>query len=120
MDRQHHQINRHELEQTLVDSGGQRSLVDCSLWGRKELDTTQVTEQQASQGWLESYPSETTKPKLNTEEDITAQRGEKTCPRSQSKLVTGWEAGLGIPYIKACVPSTCQAALPLVQNQAQP
>ena len=37
----HHQINGHESEQTLRDSEGQRNLVCCSPWGRKELDTTE-------------------------------------------------------------------------------
>ena len=37
---QHHQLNEQELEQTLGDSEGQGSLVCCSTWGRKELDTT--------------------------------------------------------------------------------
>ena len=36
MVRQHHWLNGHELEQTLGDSGGHRSLVCCSPWGRKE------------------------------------------------------------------------------------
>ena len=31
----------HEFEQTPGDSGGQRSLVCCSPWGHKELDTTE-------------------------------------------------------------------------------
>ena len=35
----HHQLNRHEFEQAL-GGGGQGSLVSCSLWGRKESDTT--------------------------------------------------------------------------------
>ena len=34
--------NGHEFEQTLVDSEGQRSLVCCSPWGRKESDTTEL------------------------------------------------------------------------------
>ena len=37
----HHQLNEHEFEQTLGDSEGQGSLTCCSLWGRKELDTTE-------------------------------------------------------------------------------
>ena len=41
MVRQHHQLNGHELEQTLGDSGGQGSVVCCSPWGCKELDMTQ-------------------------------------------------------------------------------
>ena len=36
MVRQHHQLNGHELEQTLGDSEGQGSLVCCSPWGHKE------------------------------------------------------------------------------------
>ena len=28
------------FEQTLGDSGGQKNLVCCSLWGRQELDMT--------------------------------------------------------------------------------
>ena len=41
----HHQLNGHELEQTLGDSG-QGSLVYCSLWGRKESNKTE---------WLNNY-----------------------------------------------------------------
>ena len=40
MIREHHQLKGHELEQTPGDSGGQGRLVCCSLWGRKESDTT--------------------------------------------------------------------------------
>ena len=36
----HHRLNGHEFEQTLEDSEGQGSLVCCSPWGGKELDTT--------------------------------------------------------------------------------
>ena len=36
----HHQLNGHEFELTLGDSGGQRSLVCCSPWGHKESDMT--------------------------------------------------------------------------------
>ena len=36
----HLQLNGHESEQTPGDSGGQGSLVSCSPWGGKELDTT--------------------------------------------------------------------------------
>ena len=41
MARWHHQLNRHEFEQTLGDSEGQGSLVCRSQWGHKELDTTE-------------------------------------------------------------------------------
>ena len=41
----HHQLNGHEFEQTLGDSGGQGSLACYSPWGCEELDMT-VTEQQ--------------------------------------------------------------------------
>ena len=37
----HHRLNGHEFEQTPGDSGGQGSLVCCSPWGQKELDTTE-------------------------------------------------------------------------------
>ena len=34
--REPHRLKGHELEQTPGDSGGQGSLVCCSLWGGKE------------------------------------------------------------------------------------
>jgi len=37
----HHQLNRHEFEQSLGDSEGQGSLACCSPWGGKESDTTE-------------------------------------------------------------------------------
>ena len=37
----HHQLNRHEFEQTPGDGEGQGSLACCSPWGLKESDTTQ-------------------------------------------------------------------------------
>ena len=37
----HHQLSGQEFEQTLGDGEGQGSLVCCSPWGRKELDTTE-------------------------------------------------------------------------------
>ena len=36
----HHWLNKHESEQTLGDSEGQRSLACCIPWCHKELDTT--------------------------------------------------------------------------------
>ena len=36
-----HQLGGHESEQTPGDSKGQGSLVCCSPWGHKELDTTE-------------------------------------------------------------------------------
>ena len=41
MVRWHHQLNGRESEQTPGDSEGQGSLVCCSLWSCKELDTSQ-------------------------------------------------------------------------------
>ena len=38
----HHQLNGYKFEQTTGDSKGQGSLVCCSPWGYKELDTTQL------------------------------------------------------------------------------
>ena len=37
----HHRLNGHEFEQTPGDSEGQGGLACCSLWGRKESDTTE-------------------------------------------------------------------------------
>ena len=37
----HHQLDGHEFEQAPGDGEGQGSLVWCSPWGRKELDTTE-------------------------------------------------------------------------------
>ena len=37
----HHRFNGHEFEQTLGDCAGQGSLACCSLWDRKESDTTE-------------------------------------------------------------------------------
>ena len=41
MVRGHHQLHGHKLEQTLGDSGGQRTLMCYSPWGHKESDTTE-------------------------------------------------------------------------------
>ena len=40
MVRWHHQLNGHELGQTLGDGEGQGSLACCSLWGCIESDKT--------------------------------------------------------------------------------
>ena len=37
----HHQLDGHEFEQAPGVSEGQGSLVCCSLWGCKELNTTE-------------------------------------------------------------------------------
>ena len=36
-----HRLNGHEFEQLLKDGEGQGTLVCCSPWGWKELDTTE-------------------------------------------------------------------------------
>ena len=41
MVRWRHRLNGHEFEQTLEDGEGQGSLVCCSSWDCKELDTTE-------------------------------------------------------------------------------
>ena len=38
---QHHRLDGHEFEQTLVVGDGQGGLVCCSLWGHKDSDTTE-------------------------------------------------------------------------------
>ena len=37
----HHQPNGHEFEQAPEVGDGQESLVCCSVWGHKELDTNE-------------------------------------------------------------------------------
>ena len=37
----HHRLDGHEFEQALGHSEGKGSLVCCSPWGHKELDTTE-------------------------------------------------------------------------------
>ena len=37
----HHQLNEHEFEQALDIAEGQGSLVFCSPWGCKQLDTSE-------------------------------------------------------------------------------
>ena len=37
----HHQLDGHEFEQAPGVGEVQRSLVSCSSWGHKELDTTE-------------------------------------------------------------------------------
>ena len=41
MVRWHHQLNGPEFEQAPGVGDGQRSLVCCNSWGRKESDTTE-------------------------------------------------------------------------------
>ena len=43
--REHHQFNGYEFEQTLGDSGGQRSLVCGSPWGSQRVEHNLATEQ---------------------------------------------------------------------------
>ena len=37
----HHRLNGHEFDQALGDGEGQGSLVCCSLWDCKDLETTE-------------------------------------------------------------------------------
>ena len=41
--RQHHRLSWHEFQQTLGDSGGQKSLACCSPWGHKESHDLKIT-----------------------------------------------------------------------------
>ena len=58
----HHQLNRHESEQTLGDSKGQGGLACCSPWGCKESDMTQQLNSSNNKGWgdTEHVPEEET------------------------------------------------------------
>ena len=44
-------FNGHEIEQTLADSGGQRSLACCSPWDRKGSDMTQQLNNDMKRNW---------------------------------------------------------------------
>ena len=48
--RWHHRLDEHEFEQTLGDSEGLGSLVHCSPWGHKALDTTEQLNSNKSVG----------------------------------------------------------------------
>ena len=51
----YHRLSRHGFEQTPGDSEGQGSLVCCSPWGCKELDTTECLNNNNSKdrhGWI--------------------------------------------------------------------
>ena len=50
MVRWHHQLNRHECEQTLRDSEEQGRLVCCNLWGWTQIIVTEQQEE-ASAGY---------------------------------------------------------------------
>ena len=45
----HHQLNGDEFERAPGDAEGQRSLVCCSPWGHKELDTTERLNEQRTE-----------------------------------------------------------------------
>ena len=46
----HHRLTGHGFEQTQGDSEGQGGLVCFSSWGHKELDTTQLMNNNKSEG----------------------------------------------------------------------
>ena len=73
MVRSHHGLSGHEFEQTPGNGEGQGSLVCCSPWYREESDMT-----------LQLNP-----PGRNyfTDGDTEAQKGEGSCPRSQSESI---------------------------------
>ena len=48
----HHQLDRHEFAQALGAGDGQGSLASCSPLGRKELDTTELSQ---SYGFASSH-----------------------------------------------------------------
>ena len=53
----YHQLNGHEFERTLGVGAGQGSLACCSLWGHKQLDTTE---------WLNWTDSQTQMQKVSS------------------------------------------------------
>ena len=61
----HDQLNEHEFEQALGDGEGQGSLVCCSPWGCKELDTTErLNNNKSETGFRKCYVDCTTAYKM--------------------------------------------------------
>ena len=78
----HHRLDRHELEQTLGDREGQGSLECCSLWGRKELDTTErLTELNSLTVSAQSVPAECLRGSKGSP-------GQQRCSRRSCNLVS--------------------------------
>ena len=53
----HHRLNGHEFEWTPGVGDGQRGLVCCDLWGRKESDTTELLDWTAAAAAAKSLQS---------------------------------------------------------------
>ena len=53
----HHWLTGNEFEQTQKDSKGEGSLVCCSPWGHKELDTTEWLNKNNNMEWLKDSSS---------------------------------------------------------------
>ena len=51
----HHQLDRHEFEQTPGDSEGQGSLMCYSPWSHKELDMTEQQQKPLQNNGLKQY-----------------------------------------------------------------
>ena len=51
----HHQLDRHEFEQTPGDSEGQGSLMCYSPWSHKELDMTEQQQKPLQNSGLKQY-----------------------------------------------------------------
>ena len=81
----HHWLHGHELEKAQGDSEGQGSLVCCSWWGRKKLDTTEWL------NWTElSLSKNLSPPPWNDEE---------------SYLIVNLEVGTGFAWPCPALPS---------------
>ena len=65
----HHQLNGHEFEKIPEDSEGLESLVCCSPWGGKELDTAQWLKKHHHNRWI-VLPETTSKAKQNKTYDM--------------------------------------------------
>ena len=55
----HHQLGGQEFEQALGVGNGQESLVCCSPWGCKELDTTEQLNNNKGSSRIQPPPAET-------------------------------------------------------------
>ena len=84
----YHWLNGHEFEHPLGVGDGQRSLVCCSPWGRKELDTTEQLNWSRFGAYLVQFSS-VANPNLNTNDSFLINI-------LQTKLVI---SGTNFPYI---------------------
>ena len=91
-----HWLNGHEFEQALGDGEGQGSLVCCSPWGPKELDTTERVNKRRKKAKqrldiVSKRPSENHK---SSQKNIREGELADSTPRTNSSPVSRWPCSL--------------------------